>query len=64
MSMHGVLFDVDGVLLDSMLSNAEWFREALGHFGYAGPRDDAMHDLFHLPAADVVKKFAVGASEA
>lgn len=61
--IKAVLFDVDGVLLDSMLSNAEWFRQILGHFGYTGPRDDELYPLFSLPANDVVRKFAIGADE-
>lgn len=58
-----VLFDVDGVLLDSMLSNAEWFREILGHFGFVGPRDDEMYEYFSLPSDDIVRKFALNADE-
>ncbi len=61
--INAILFDVDGVLLDSMLANAEWFREMLEHFGYRGPRDDEMYALFHLPGADVVRKYAADASE-
>lgn len=62
--IRAVLFDIDGVLLDSLKANAEFFRELLSHFGYRGPTDDEQAMYFHLSMRDVIRKYAPDVSEA
>lgn len=58
-----ILFDVDGVLLDSLKANRQWYCDVLSHFGYTGPTDEQMPQHHGLPAVEVLREYAPGASE-
>lgn len=61
--IKAILFDVDGVLLDSMHANGAWYRTVLAHFGYAGPSDADMPTIHHLLAVDVFRRYIPGVTE-
>ncbi|MEK7186687.1 MAG: HAD family hydrolase [Patescibacteria group bacterium] len=52
--IKAVLFDVDGVLLDSEESNREFFRRVLGKFGYKAPTKKEYRKAFHLNLRDAI----------
>ena len=61
---HAILFDIDGVLLDSVRSNAKFYRDVLEHFKYRGPTDEEQRSLNHLPLMDELRHFAPTADAA
>jgi HAD superfamily hydrolase (TIGR01662 family) len=50
-----VIFDVDGVLLDSFESNTQFFQKLLGEFGYRGPTSEEYRRIINLPMWDVIR---------
>lgn len=61
--IKAVVFDVDGVLIDSFNANAAFFHNLAVTTGYAPIPKERYKDLFHLTMLDVITIFAVGASE-
>ncbi len=55
--IKAVLFDMDGVLIDSFESNLKYFQDVLSHFGYEKPTREEYEKCFHLPTVEVIKKF-------
>ncbi|MFA5987339.1 MAG: HAD family hydrolase [Candidatus Paceibacterota bacterium] len=53
--IKAVIFDVDGVLLDSFASNVEFFNGLLAEFGYRGPTAEDYKSMYHMPMWDVIK---------
>lgn len=53
--IKAVLFDIDGVLLDSEESNREFFRRVLGRFGYKAPTKEEYRKAFHLNLRDSIR---------
>lgn len=54
--IKAVLFDVDGVLLDSFEANFKFLKDLLEHFGYEFfTKDRYAKELFHLPLIDVLR---------
>lgn len=47
--VKAVLFDVDGVLVDSKESNAEFYRALVRKAGYPEPALEVVHQQFHTP---------------
>ena len=58
-----VLFDVDGVLLDSFEANLNFFQKLMPIVGYPSPTRDQYKQCFHLSMLDVIKKLIAPASE-
>ncbi len=52
--IKAVLFDVDGVLLDSFEANLDFFQNLLAQAGYQGPTREQYSTMFHLPMWDVI----------
>ena len=50
--IKAVLFDVDGVLLDSFEANLKFYQNLLAWAGYSGPTRAEFTALFHLPMWD------------
>lgn len=46
--LKAVLFDVDGVLIDSKKANAYFFKRLLVHAGYPEPTEQAVFACFHM----------------
>jgi HAD superfamily hydrolase (TIGR01549 family) len=55
--IKAAIFDVDGVLLDSLQANGQFYRDLLAHFGLTGPTDDELRPVFHLPLQMAVRHF-------
>ena len=54
--IKAVIFDVDGVLLDSLESNTQFFQKLLALFGHRGPSLDEYRSMHNLPMWEVIKK--------
>lgn len=54
--IKAIIFDIDGVLLDSFEANFKFYNILMTHFGYQGPSRDAYPGLFPLTMWDVIKK--------
>ncbi len=54
--IKAVIFDVDGVLLDSFEANFLFFERISGAAGFKAPTREEYKDLFHIPMRDVIKK--------
>lgn len=61
--IKAILFDMDGVLIDSFESNLKFFQDILGHFGYKKPTREEYEKCFHLPTVEVIKKLTHLADE-
>ncbi|MCL5113837.1 MAG: HAD family hydrolase [Patescibacteria group bacterium] len=53
--IKAVLFDIDGVLLDSEESNREFLRRVIGRFGYKAPTREEYRKAFHLNLRDTIR---------
>ena len=54
--LTAVVFDVDGVLVDSRAANARFFQNLLQAAGYHAPRSADIQAYFHLPMYDAIAK--------
>ncbi|MBI4092594.1 MAG: HAD family hydrolase [Candidatus Kerfeldbacteria bacterium] len=61
--IKAILFDIDGVLVDSVKANARFYRDVLGHFGFPGPTDAEQAKHNHRTFIDNIRLYAPGASE-
>ncbi|MBI3114899.1 MAG: HAD-IA family hydrolase [Candidatus Kerfeldbacteria bacterium] len=64
MKYRAVLFDIDGVLIESVRANAQFYRDLLGAFGFQGPTDEMQARHNHLPAKRAVRLYAPDQSDA
>ena len=53
--IKAIIFDVDGVLIDSFESNLKFLQNLMSHFGYPLPTRDHYHDLHHRTLKDNIK---------
>ena len=53
--IKAVLFDIDGVLLDSEESNRDFLRRLFKEFGYKAPSKEEYRKVFHLNLWDVIE---------
>lgn len=51
-----VLFDVDGVLLDSLDANGQFYRDIMKHAGYPEPTMEQIKNIFHLMLKDGIRE--------
>jgi phosphoglycolate phosphatase len=58
-----VLFDLDGVLVDSYETTITYFQESLSHFGYPKPAKEAFLPLMGYRSLDMIKKLLPDISE-
>lgn len=56
--IKAVIFDIDGVLLDSFKANLKFFQELLLKAGYTPPSKEQYLPLFHLSMWDIIKTFS------
>lgn len=54
--IKAVLFDVDGVLLDSLDANVEYYQELFKAAGYPVPSKEALRAMHHMTVWDVIKR--------
>ncbi len=55
--LKAIIFDVDGVLLDSFESNIKYLNELFIKFGYPKLTGNDYSSMFHLPSYDVIKEW-------
>ncbi len=61
--IKAVIFDIDGVLLDSFEANFKFFQELLTEAGYNTPSREEFAPIFHLTMFDVIKILTKSTSE-
>ncbi len=58
-----VIFDIDGVLLDSFEANLVFYQNLMNYFGYRSPTRAEFPNLFHLPMWDTIQRLTGLSSE-
>jgi pyrophosphatase PpaX len=61
--IKAILFDVDGVLMDSFEANLQFFGDLLDKFGHRRPERDEFAPIFHLTMLDTIKHFTKSKDE-
>jgi len=61
--IKAVIFDIDGVLLDSFEANLKFYQNLMTKSGYSIPSREDYLQLFHLSLMDVIKKITKSSSE-
>jgi len=61
--IRAVIFDVDGVLLDSFEANLKFFQDLMIKAGYNPPTREEFSAIFHLSMMDAVKALTKSSSE-
>jgi pyrophosphatase PpaX len=61
--IKAVLFDIDGVLLDSFEANLKFFQDLLAKAGYRGPTREEFTNLFHVSMMGVIRKYVLPYSD-
>jgi len=54
--IKAVIFDVDGVLLDSFEANLKFFQDLMTYSGFRPPTAEEYSQLFHLSVWDLIKE--------
>lgn len=54
--IKAILFDIDGVLIDSRRANKKYYRDLIQFAGYPDPPDEAFLDSFHRTAWDNIAR--------
>jgi len=54
--IKAVIFDVDGVLVNSQNSNVAFFQRLLSKFGYQHITKEQVLECFHLPMLQTIEK--------
>lgn len=50
-----IIFDIDGVLLDSFEANFKFFCDLMAGFGYIAPTREQFSNLFHRPMKEIIQ---------
>ncbi|MDP3997895.1 MAG: HAD family hydrolase [Candidatus Andersenbacteria bacterium] len=61
--IKAILFDVDGVLIDSFEANLRFFQDLMNKVGYPPPTRDQFHDIFAMNLVDAIKTLTKSNSE-
>ncbi len=61
--IKAVIFDVDGVLLDSFDANLKFFQDLMLKTGYPSPTREEFPPIFHLNMKDAIRKLTKSESE-
>ena len=61
--IKAVIFDIDGVLLDSWEANIKFYQLLLKTSGYTAPSRKQIEGIFHLPMMDAIRVLANESSE-
>ncbi len=61
--IEAVIFDVDGVLMDSLEENTQFFGKLFTHFGYEAPTKGEYKKMYNLSIRDVIRVWAKIESE-
>lgn len=61
--IKAVIFDIDGVLIDSFDANFKFFQDLLAKAGYKSPKKEEYLPIFHLSMLDVIKIITKSSSD-
>lgn len=61
--VKAVIFDIDGVLLDSWEANIKFYQLLFEKSGYKVPSRKQVEGIFHLPMMDAIRVLAKESSE-
>lgn len=61
--IKAILFDIDGVLLDSFEANLKFFQDLMTKTGYRPPSREEFSSIFHLSLLDSIKVLTSNAPE-
>ena len=61
--LKAIIFDIDGVLLDSFEANLKFYQDLMIKAGYRPPTRKEAPTLFHLPMMDTIKLLTGSISE-
>jgi len=61
--IKAVIFDIDGVLLDSFEANLKFFQDLMNKTGYRSPTREEFPAIFHLSMMDAIKTLTKSNSE-
>jgi HAD superfamily hydrolase (TIGR01509 family) len=61
--IKSVIFDIDGVLLDSFEANLKFFQDLMTAFGYPAPTRETYPAAFHLTMLNAIKKLTESTNE-
>jgi len=61
--IKAIIFDIDGVLLDSFEANLKFFRDLMAHAGYPSPTRESYAHIFHLTMRDAIRTLTKSDSE-
>lgn len=61
--IKAVLFDIDGVLINSFDANLKFFQDLLSKAGYSPPTRNMYAPMYHLSMTDVIKEVTKSHSE-
>lgn len=61
--IKAVIFDIDGVLLDSFEANLKFYQDLMIKAGYRPPTRKEFHKFFHLAMMDFIKAFTKSTSK-
>ena len=61
--IKAVIFDIDGVLLDSFEANLKFFQDLMIKFGYRPPTREEFPPIFHLNMWDAIEALTKSDSE-
>lgn len=56
--IKAIIFDVDGVLIDSFEANVEYFKNMFEAAGYVAPTPEEYRHMFHLSMDDLIRLIA------
>ncbi|HUQ85789.1 MAG TPA: HAD-IA family hydrolase [Candidatus Limnocylindrales bacterium] len=62
--IKAVIFDVDGVLIDSFEANLKFYQNLFMHAGHPSPTRDQILSLFHVPMYGTIKALIKSENEA
>src|SRR5437016_457639 len=61
--VKAVIFDIDGVLIDSFEANFKFFCDLMQYFGYNPPTREEFPSLFHRPMKDIIRALSKSTDE-
>lgn len=62
-NIKSIIFDIDGVLLDSFEANLKFFQDMMLKFGYRAPTKESYLKVFYLTTRDTIKALTRSVNE-
>lgn len=61
--IKAVIFDIDGVLMNTLAANVKFFQNLMIKNGYAPPSHEEYKKLYHLPMIDAIRQLTKSTDE-